>query len=78
MSTVMTEAPPLRVSPNFGPTLTVQREYGRDPNSTLGADFNGRWVVRDSEGTYKEHSLFLGGLEARWPGLRVIDRDRHD
>ena len=75
----MTEAPPLRVSPNAVPRLTVQSEFGRIPNSTLGTDFDfaGRWVVRDDKGSYKDHSLYLDVLQDRWPGLKVIDRDRH-
>ena len=75
---MMINIPELRISPNAIPVITVQREYGQIPGYSSGAYFEGRWVVRDGEGSYEDHSAFLGVLKDRWPGVRVIDEHRHD
>ena len=63
--------PPLRHSENTIRGKTVSREYGRknmnEPN------FNGEWVIRESDGTFVNFYHSLAHVERYYPGTMIVE-----
>ncbi len=52
-------------------TYTAQREYATiNPLSRM--PHNGKWVVRDAEGTWIDADQYRNDLTSRYPGLELI------